>query len=239
MQKLLLGFSALCLLAVPITSASAQGTRGAMAACRTDAATFCQNVEAGGGRRFACLQENKAKLSPACAAAVEARGTARQERRAADTGGTGQVAVPKANEPASPGTAPAASNTPTGAAVPAQATQGAALVEAAGGKRDGGGRMAACRTDVATLCQTAEKGSGRMRCLKQNEAKLSPDCKATIGEMGTRGQALRQACSADAQSLCASVSRGNGGIVKCLKDNLAKVSPTCGQALNAMPARRS
>ena len=51
------------------------GGRGRLAACRSDARTFCQNIEAGRGRRMACLGENKAKLSPECAAALDASGT--------------------------------------------------------------------------------------------------------------------------------------------------------------------
>ncbi len=62
-----------------------------MAACRTDAATFCASVEAGRGKRTACLVENKAKLSPECLAAVEARG-AKGAARSADTGGKGGAA---------------------------------------------------------------------------------------------------------------------------------------------------
>ncbi|MGE5513431.1 MAG: hypothetical protein ACM31O_19550 [Bacteroidota bacterium] len=32
--------------------------------------SLCQNVERGGGRRIACLKENQAKLSSACAEAL-------------------------------------------------------------------------------------------------------------------------------------------------------------------------
>jgi hypothetical protein len=43
-------------------------------------------------------------------------------------------------------------------------------------------RMAACRTDLASLCQDAERGSGRrMACLRDNQAKLSPDCASALG----------------------------------------------------------
>lgn len=43
---------------------------GRLAACRTDAATFCQNIEKGKGRRVACLKENSEKLAPACREAL-------------------------------------------------------------------------------------------------------------------------------------------------------------------------
>jgi hypothetical protein len=33
-------------------------------------ATFCQNVEKGGGRRIACLREHEVKLAPQCQAVL-------------------------------------------------------------------------------------------------------------------------------------------------------------------------
>ena len=45
--------------------------RGAMTACQTDLATFCKDAAPGGrGSRWSCLQENQAKLDPACKAAL-------------------------------------------------------------------------------------------------------------------------------------------------------------------------
>ncbi len=233
MQTSLFTLSAALVLMAPIASAHAQGARGAMAACRTDAATFCQSVEAGGGRRIACLKENRAKLSPDCAAAVDARSAVRDERRAAGLG------VGAANQSNAAVGAPAGSPpVPSAPVLSGPQAQAPATPAALAEKQTGRARIAACRADVATHCQTADKGGGRMKCLMQNEAKLSPDCKAAIGEIASRGQALRQACRADAQSLCANVERSGGKIVKCLKDNQAKLSPTCGQAIDAMPARR-
>lgn len=51
------------------------------------------------------------------------------------------------------------------------------------GKASGekGKRFAACQQDVATHCKNIERGRGnRLRCLKENEAKLSPECKALV-----------------------------------------------------------
>lgn len=51
------------------------------------------------------------------------------------------------------------------------------------GKASGekGKRFAACQKDVATHCKNVEQGGGkRIRCLKENEAKLSPECKAVV-----------------------------------------------------------
>lgn len=43
----------------------------------------------------------------------------------------------------------------------------------------------------------------------------------------------RTACQADVQNLCASVQPGKHRILSCLKENEAKVSPACKQALAA------
>lgn len=43
--------------------------------------------------------------------------------------------------------------------------------------------------------------------------------------------AVRQACAADVETLCASVQPGGGRIMQCLKTNAAKVSPGCKDAL--------
>lgn len=95
--------------------------------------------------------------------------------------------------------------------------------------------MAACRTDVATFCSSAEKGPGRTRCLRENQAKLSPGCQAVLGERVQQAQALREACKSDRESLCSSVQRGGGRMMQCLRDNREKLSAACGAALSAMP----
>ena len=196
-------------------NAGAQGAGKGMSACRTDAATYCQNVEAGRGRRMACLNENKAKLSPECAQAIEGRG--------------GRAA----------GAQPAPAGSPAPAAVGPSPQQGPAPPGTAQPRAKGaGGRMAACRTDLATFCATAAKGGGeRMKCLKENQSKLSPDCQASLAQLGQQARTLQTACAADRQTLCAGVQKGGGAILQCLKSNRDKLSPACGEALSAVPER--
>ena len=38
----------------------------------------------------------------------------------------------------------------------------------------------ACRADAQALCGTMQRGAERMQCLRQNEAKLSPDCRTSL-----------------------------------------------------------
>ena len=47
-------------------------------------------------------------------------------------------------------------------------------------------RLADCRADVATLCATAAKGTERVQCLRQNEAKVSPACSQALAAMPVR-----------------------------------------------------
>ncbi len=74
---------------------------GRMAACRADMQTFCATIVGGGGRKMACLAENKDKVTPACAAALSERPMG---VRARATSGL-QDAQP-APEPPAPGVIP-------------------------------------------------------------------------------------------------------------------------------------
>ena len=113
---------------------------------------------------------------------------------------------------------------------------------------NGGRPMAACRADMKALCAGVErKGGGRMKCLVENKAKASPECQAVMDSMQQRmgkgankeaRKAVRQACRSDAQSLCATVEKGRGGVMRCLRDNEVKVSPACAQALASLPMRK-
>lgn len=106
--------------------------------------------------------------------------------------------------------------------------------------------MASCRSDLQTYCAGVERGGGRMlQCLKQHEAKLSPDCKGAIhrivttaGENNGGRLKLIPACRADIDSVCAGVEKGAGRIGKCLRENEAKLSKTCQGAIAEMKAER-
>lgn len=103
--------------------------------------------------------------------------------------------------------------------------------------------MQACRGDMVALCGGVAQGGGRkIGCLKDNQAKLSAPCQAAIqavldqravsaavaaGPTGGRGGQRTQACQADVASVCASISPGQGGVAKCLKDHAALLSVPC------------
>ena len=192
------------------TAPPEQNARGGLlrTACAADIATHCSAVEAGRGRRIACLVEKKAQLTPACQQAVEQRQAARDAKR-----GDG----PRAEVPARPNAAPGEPGRAAGPNGPK-------------GRRGVG--LAVCRTDVATHCQGIETGKGgRIACLRQNLDKLDPACRTAVAERTARAQGIRQACQADRQTLCGSVEKGGGRIAACMKANADKLSPGCRMAL--------
>jgi hypothetical protein len=197
----------------PLSVANAQ-RGGAMAACRTDIATFCQNVEAGGGKKMKFLMENQSKLSADCATAVQARSDKRADRKT-------DAAAPSPTAPSS--TAP--SSTAIGAAAPS-----------------GKGRMSACRADLASLCSTVQSGGGaKMKCLTENASKVSPACRDAMAARAQRrvdGKgAIKGACREDSRRLCGSVAKGSGGRRACLQQNQAQLSPACAAVIVALPAK--
>jgi hypothetical protein len=54
---------------------------------------------------------------------------------------------------------------------------------AASAQPAGGGRLMACKDDVAKLCQGVERGGGRIaQCLKAHSQQVSSGCKSAIAE---------------------------------------------------------
>ena len=58
------------------------------------------------------------------------------------------------------------------------------------------------------------------------------------GEGGKGGGAVRGACRADIEQLCAGVQRGGGRIMQCLREHQDGVSPDCKSAMAAARASR-
>ena len=94
-----------------------------------------------------------------------------------------------------------------------------------------GGALAACRPDAEKLCAAAPKG-GRRNCLKENAAKLSPECTAAMADLEAKAKAMREACATDVKTNCAAGAKG-AAVVQCLRESRAKLSPACGTAFEA------
>ena len=189
----------------PAKDPGTTGQKGRLAACRADAAAFCQGIEAGRGRRLACLTENKARLSPACAAVVEAR----------------NVGLPAPAGAAAPAT-PAADAPPKGKGEKGARGGGLAACRTdvatfCQNEAKGGGRRIAClranQDKLDPACQAA---------IKDRPA-------AREGSEVTKSS--RAACKADVATHCAGLQKGGGRIVQCLTANRDKLSPGCQETL--------
>nr|MEA2798691.1 rane fusion protein multidrug efflux system [Phenylobacterium sp.] len=115
----------------------------------------------------------------------------------------------------------------------------------------------ACAADMKKLCN-GKQGREAMMCLRQNEAKASPACKAAMAAGGRGGgggggggqgggaapspeaagarQAAMQACSADMTKLCPG-QQGREALM-CLRQNTDKASAACKDAMAKMPRRQ-
>ncbi len=195
---------------------AAEPIRGAMAACGADLAQFCPGIEAGGGKKMRCLADHRSSLSPGCSDAMNARLARR---------GAAAVQAPIAGP-----TPPAPSQPPAAAAAvpPATALPKAAPLAAS---------MRACRTDMASFCGSVEKGGGRkVKCLMENQAKISPDCAAAISNAQSQKQAVKASCVADVAKLCPT-ARGPARR-QCLETNQAELSPGCAGVIAARAAKQ-
>ena len=99
------------------------------------------------------------------------------------------------------------------------------LALAAAGAAQGQGP---CADDVAKFCKDVQPGGGHiMRCIKEHENDLSPDCKERVTGMDQWLQGVREACQDDALTFCKDINPGSGRIVNCLKEHKNELSPEC------------
>lgn len=85
-----------------------------------------------------------------------------------------------------------------------------------------------CAKDRESFCAGVETGGGAvMKCLKENEEKLSVECKAHQVKMKEHMKDIHEACMDDVEKHCGDVKKGRGRIMKCLKKNKDVVSEAC------------
>lgn len=104
----------------------------------------------------------------------------------------------------------------------------------------GRGRDGPCRADIEKHCADVERGGGAMaRCLREHEKELSPGCRdhmaARHEQMKKRAETVSAACKGEVAKHCADHEPGEGGLMRCLRDHEADLSPDCRAAL---PDRR-
>jgi hypothetical protein len=103
-----------------------------------------------------------------------------------------------------------------------------------GGKGDG-----PCAADVKQFCSSVEKGGGRiMKCLHENNDKLSPACKESNAKMKEDMKEMKAACHEDVEKFCGDVHGGKGRIVKCMKEHKSELSAGCKTEVEQMKEHR-
>ncbi len=124
-------------------------------ACRSDYMSHCSNVPTGGMAALQCLRDHVSALSPSCQTAVNAATPSPPP-----AAGTPAPAQPK--QPTQPSSGSVPQLTPV---------QEAALLRRS------------CGEDFHSYCQGTQLGEGRaVRCLVQNESRLSPVCKRGLAD---------------------------------------------------------
>jgi hypothetical protein len=125
-------------------------------ACRSDYMSHCSNVPTGGMEALQCLRDHVSALSPSCQTAVNA---------------------------ATPSPPPAAATTPAPAQSKPPAQSSSASVPKLTRAQEAGLLRRSCGDDFRSYCQGTQLGEGRaVRCLVQNESRLSTACKRGLAE---------------------------------------------------------
>lgn len=89
-----------------------------------------------------------------------------------------------------------------------------------------------CHSEIQKLCPKETLGEGMGKCVHSHMGELSPACQAKMKVMKDKVHSAMEACHADVKKLCASVKRGGGRIVKCLKEQSANVSAPCKEKMS-------
>lgn len=85
-----------------------------------------------------------------------------------------------------------------------------------------------CAKDVQTYCASVEPGGGNIaKCLRDNQAKLSTECKMARDKMKIAFKEVKAACHDDYEKFCETVKPGGGRIMKCMKEHKDQLSSTC------------
>lgn len=127
-------------------------------ACRSDFMSQCSGVTPGGKDALVCLQQNVARLSPACRQVVSATLPAAAKTKTAPAV-TGPAAV----------AAPAVVVAPVAAATPQQLS---AIKHT-------------CSRDFKLHCRGIQAGGPEaLGCLQRNAARLAPDCRTSVADIG-------------------------------------------------------
>lgn len=83
-----------------------------------------------------------------------------------------------------------------------------------------------CAKDRESFCAGVQPGEGRIvKCLKDNEDKLSAECKSSFEKTKSHRNEIKVACQDDAETLCPGMSKRE--LLKCLRSKKDEVSEKC------------
>lgn len=96
-----------------------------------------------------------------------------------------------------------------------------------------------CAKDIQTYCANVEPGGGNIaKCMRDNQDKLSTECKMARDKMKKGFKELKEACHDDFEKFCSHEQRGGGRIVKCMKEHKDQLSATCKTEMEAKKEAR-
>ncbi|HEY3677206.1 MAG TPA: hypothetical protein VGL45_00700 [Bradyrhizobium sp.] len=183
-------------------------------ACRSDFIAHCSSVKPGGIEALQCLQKNMSSLAPGCQSAVraveggeapkaeskpetkpEAKPETESETKPEAKPETKTEAKPEAKPeekreiPAAATAAPAEKPAAATAPEPKSATAPTAPTAPAMARKPTSAQTAAvrsaCRSDFIANCSSVQPGGpAALKCLMQNEARLSGRCKQAVAAIG-------------------------------------------------------
>lgn len=85
-----------------------------------------------------------------------------------------------------------------------------------------------CKADVEAYCKDVTPGGGAIiKCLKDNEAKLKPECVAHLKAAKEAMKDVKEACHEDFEKFCHDTKPGRGRVMKCMKEHKAELSEGC------------
>jgi hypothetical protein len=92
-----------------------------------------------------------------------------------------------------------------------------------------------CLEETKKLCPNLTMGHGLGKCLRSHKSEFSQECQDKGAARKAHTKMAMKDCKEDVKKLCAGVERGEGRIIKCLKENTEKLSASCKSHLEKAP----
>jgi hypothetical protein len=90
-----------------------------------------------------------------------------------------------------------------------------------------------CAEDAKKFCGDMKRGGGRIaKCMKENQAQLSPACQDAMKKAEERIEQVKEECKGDVEKFCKGIKPGQGRILACLKSHQSELAPACAAEFN-------